>query len=375
MNIAWIIVVLLLVISLQGFLFSKLGLKGITYKRDFKQDTVFEGETIEMVDEIANRKLLPVPWIRLESKMSPYLLTFSDFEAQKQESEMFHRTLFSLLPYQKITRRHHLIGSKRGYYPLDTVAVTTGDGIGFSEVFDAFEAHTSVTVYPSLVPLEDIPLPSHSWLGDITVKRWIVEDPFLQAGVREYQYGDPLNAINWKATARTQTLQINKKDFTADHHLLIYVNFDIHEDIRLPIDQPEVIEKGLRYAASLANYTVSQGVSTGFGCNGYYVEPFTNSTAPIKPSVRIAPSNSSQQVELIFDAIAKLKMDRSRNFRAFLDEDIQQGMGKNDIIIFTPRITEKIQTQVIRLKQLGNAVELVELMEEAEKEVGETNAS
>src|SRR5699024_6360963 len=118
------------------------------------------------------------------------------------------------------------------YYTLQTVSVTTGDGIGFSEVFDSFEAHTSVTVYPSIIAIDDIPLPSHSWLGDITVKRWIVEDPFLQAGVREYQYGDPLNSINWKATARTQNLQINKKDFTADHHLLIYVNFDIHEDIR-----------------------------------------------------------------------------------------------------------------------------------------------
>ncbi|GAE95171.1 hypothetical protein JCM21714_4385 [Gracilibacillus boraciitolerans JCM 21714] len=365
MNIAWVIVVLLIIIFMQGIIYSKFGLKGITYKRAFSQDTVFEGgETIEMVDEIANKKLLPIPWIRLESKMSPHLLTHSENAQDKEEGEIFHRTLFSLLPYQKITRRHQLIGSKRGYYPLNTVSVTTGDGIGFGEVFDSFEASTAVTVYPAIVPLEEIPLPSHSWLGgDITVKRWIVEDPFLQAGIREYQQGDPLNAINWKATARTQELQINKKDYTADHHLMIYVNFDSNEDIRMPIEQPKIVEKGLSYAASLANYTIEQGISTGFGCNGYYVEPFTNSTDRIKPSVRVAPSNSGQQIGYIFDAIAKVEMDRSRNFRAFLQEDVEQGLTKTDIIIFSLRRTEKMNRQIAYLEELGNAVEVV-LLEE-----------
>ncbi|WP_018931001.1 DUF58 domain-containing protein [Gracilibacillus lacisalsi] len=366
MNIAWIIVVLLIIIFLQGMLYSKFGLKGITYQRAFKQDAVFEGETIEMVDEIANKKLLPIPWIRLESKMSPYLITQSEKEQQRQ-GEMFHRTLFSLLPYQKVTRRHRLIGTKRGYYPLNTVSVTTGDGVGFGEVFDSFEASIAVTVYPKLVPLEDIPLPSHSWLGDITVKRWIVEDPFLQAGIREYQQGDPLNTINWKATARTQSLQINKKDFTADHHLMIYVNFDTNEDIRMPIEQPEMVEKGLSYAASLANYAIEQGISTGFGCNGYFVEPFTNTTERIKPSVRVAPSNSGQQIAYILDAIAKVKMDRSRNFRAFLQEDIDQGLTKTDMIIFAIRRTEKMEKQIAQLESLGNAVEVVIIGDEQEK--------
>ncbi|WP_277679284.1 DUF58 domain-containing protein [Gracilibacillus dipsosauri] len=373
MNIAWIIVVLLIIIFLQGMIYSKWGLKGITYHRAFKQKTVFEGEQIEMVDEIANNKLLPVPWIRLESKMSGNLKLQSEIGKSKEE-EMFHRTLFSLFPYQKITRRHYLIGAKRGYYPLETVSVTTGDAIGFGEVFDSFNAKTAVTVYPKLVPIEDIPLPSHSWLGDITVKRWIIEDPFLQSGVRDYQKGDPLNSINWKATARAQSLQINKKDYTADHYLMIYVNFDWDEDIRLPIDNPVRIEKGLSYAASLATYTLEQGIATGFGCNGYFVEPFTNTTDRMKPSIRIEPASSGQQSEYILDSIAKIKMDRSRNFRAFLQEDIDRGLTKTDIIIFSRRVTEKMEIQMARLRQLGNAVEVVLLEEDAGK-VGEENVS
>ncbi|SER81463.1 Protein of unknown function DUF58 [Gracilibacillus ureilyticus] len=374
MNIAWVIVVLLLIIVVQGMIYNKWGLKGITYKREFKQKTVFQGEVVEMVDQIANRKLLPIPWIRLESKISRYLANTSDQKENQEIEEVFHRTLFSLLPYQKITRRHQLTATKRGYYPLDTVSVTTGDAIGFSESFDSIEAATAVTVYPSIIPVDEIPLPSHSWLGDITVKRWIIEDPFLHAGVREYQAGDPLNSINWKATARSQTMQINKKDYTADHHLMIYVNFDTNEDIRLPIEKPELMETALSYAASLAAYTLERGVATGFGCNGYFVEPFTNTLERIKPSVRTEPSNSGSQLDYILDTIAKVKMDRSRNFRAFLEEDLEQGMSDTDIIIFTSQLSERVEIKIRQLEQLGNAVEVV-LLNQLTKEAGEEYAS
>ncbi|RCW74708.1 DUF58 domain-containing protein [Saliterribacillus persicus] len=372
MNIAWVIVVLLILVFIQGVVYSRVGLKRIEYKRTFKQDNAFVGDTIEMTDEITNRKLLPVPWLRLESKISPNLI----FQSSQQETEgdTFHRTLFSLLPYQKITRRHQLTCKRRGYYPLHTVSVTTGDVVGFTETFDSVEASTSITVYPEIVAVDEIPLPSHSYLGDITVKRWIIEDPFIHAGVREYQEGDPMNAVNWKATARTNTLQINKKDFTADHNLMIYVNFDLTEDVRIPIDNEALIEKALSYAASIANVTIDQGLATGFGCNGYFVSPFTNPTEPIKPSIRIEASSSRQQFSYILDTIAKTKMDRSRNFRGFLQEDIDLGRTNTDILIFTAILTEKIEAQITKLEQMGNAVEVVTLDNDA-AEMGGAHAS
>jgi uncharacterized protein (DUF58 family) len=373
MNIAWIIVVLFLTFFIQGVVTKKWGLKGIRYHRYFERTSVFEGEKVVMVDEIMNRKILPVAWLRLETKMNSNLMNEESI-VPENKGMAFHRTLFSLLPYQKITRRHQLIGKKRGYYPHQSVSVTVGDVMGYGEVFDSLTAHTAITVYPKFVPIEDIPLPSHSWLGDITVKRWIIEDPFLHAGVREYQQGDSLNSINWKATARSQVLQINKKDYTADHNLLIYVNFDVNEDLRLPMEQLDVIEKALSYAASLANYTIKQGIATGFGCNGYYVEPFVNSIDKIKPSVRIEPSSSGQQEAFILDAIAKVKMDRSHNFSEFLQEDIDRELTNTDIIIFAYELTEKVEQQIAKLEQLDNAVEIVTLAHEARK-VAEEDAS
>jgi hypothetical protein len=145
------------------------------------------------------------------------------------------------------------------------------------------------------------------------------------------------------------------------------VNFDVNDDIRLPMEKLDLFEKALSYAATLASYTINHGVATGFGCNGYFVEPFVNSIALVKPSVRIEPSSDGQQAEFILDTIAKVKMDRSRNFQAFLQEDVESGLTNTDIIIFANTITVKVEQQIEKLEQLGNAVQVVTLGDEARK--------
>src|SRR5699024_352896 len=132
---------------------------------------VFEGDEIEMVDEIVNKKLLPVPWLRLESKINEKL------EFQKQSDNEInhgglHRALFSLMPYQKVRRRQYLTCTKRGFYHFTNAEITTGDVFGFGEVFKSVEAPAEIIVYPRLLGVEDLPLPAHSWLGDIIVRRW-----------------------------------------------------------------------------------------------------------------------------------------------------------------------------------------------------------
>lgn len=381
MNIAWVIIVTIIVIIVQSYMYNYWGPAKIRYNRSFSRSSVFEGEDIEMIDTISNNKLLPLPWLRLESKISKNLEFRSNHLGSKDDDGEFHRTLFSLMPYQKITRRHKLTCVQRGYYALNTVSMSTGDVFGFAQIFKSYDATAYVTVYPKIISLSEIPLPSHSWLGDISVRRWIIEDPFVLAGIREYTDRDALNTVNWKATARTGKLQVNQKDFTADHHLMIYVNFDQTDDIWLPIEDEARIEKGLSYAASIANEAISKGVSTGFGCNGYLVEPFTQKENDIKQSVRIEPNSSNQQLTYLLDTMAKLKIDRTENFNYFLTKDIDEQLTNNDILIITCTQTEEMECHIRELENLGNAVEvlLIEADEQAEyinanEEIGEIHA-
>lgn len=372
MSIAWFIIITCLISVIQSVIFNKWGLFRLQYTRSFNKEKVYAGEEIEMIDEISNNKLLPIPWLRLESKIDRNL-QFVGKQDQLTEvhSEEFHRTLFSMLPYQKITRRHKVRCTKRGYYELKNVSLTLGDIFGFGESFRKFNAKAAVTVFPEMIAIEEIPLPSHSWLGDIIVRRWIIEDPFVIAGVRDYSRGDSLNSVNWKATARTGNLQVSKKDYTADHQLMIYLNFDESEDIWMPIQNTSLIEKGISYAASIAGNSIAKGINTGFGCNSYLVEPFREKTEnDTKSSIRIEPKSGKHQLTYLYDTMAKLSMDRSISFNRFLMEDLET-RTQTDILLITSIITDNIQEKIHLLEKQGNKIELLMLTDHPNQGEGE----
>jgi uncharacterized protein (DUF58 family) len=362
MNLQWIIFVVVLVVLIQGWLFKHWALKGLQYTRFFSSPAVFQGQDVEMVEWIVNHKLLPIPWLRVESKINENLEFSKQFNLDIKHQQ-FHKSLFTLMPYMKITRRHKVHCKKRGCYFLNSVALTCGDLFGVQEVSCTYSLSVRLLVYPSLIPLDKIPFSSHSWMGDIVVKRWIVEDPFMYSGVREYRSGDPLNNINWKATARVGKLQVHKKDYTANPRLMIYLNLDITEEMWDAVTEPERIEKGISYAASIAQYAISNGIDTGFGCNGYLIDE------PGHP-VRILPRSGMSHLTYLFEVMARLVIERQVTFYTFLEEDIVSGITGTDFLFITSYISERMENQIAKLRERGNAVEILYL-EPADLSYGE----
>lgn len=356
MNIHWIILVAFVMVLVQAWVARKWMLNGISYGRSFSPSKAFEGQEVEMVERISNKKLLPVPWLRIESKISENLQFQRQFNLDIKH-EQFHKSLFSLMPYTAINRRHKILCKKRGCYRLNSAALTCGDLFGFQDVSKVYDLNAELLVYPRLVSLEEIPFPSRSWIGDVVVKRWIVEDPFMYSGVRDYLPGDPLNNINWKATARVGSLQVHKRDYTADPKIMVYLNMDVTEDMWGPITKPWLIEKGISYAASIAQHAISQGIDTGFGCNGYIIdEP--------KESVRISPQSGEDQLTFLLETMARLVVDRSVTFHTFLERDIGDRAagtftGAMDYLFITAFVTDSMASQIKQLQDMGNSVEIL----------------
>ncbi|MEF3303964.1 DUF58 domain-containing protein [Paenibacillus sp. GYB003] len=358
MSVHWLLFVTAIVLYAQGKLYQWTALRGVTYKRQFDVRSCFQGEEVQLIEVISNRKLLPLPWLRLESLMQSGLRFGSQSNLDISSGELFqnHRSLFSLMPYTQITRRHRVRCLKRGCYDLQSATMTCGDPLGLFVTFRTlqFDRQTRLLVYPERIPLGDIPLPSHSWQGDVTVKRWILDDPFRIAGVREYRYGDTMNTINWSATARSGSLQVHRRDFTADHRIMIMLNFEITETMWGAVTIPERIEKGIAYAAAIADWCLSQGIDTGFACNGPVVD------RP-KQSVRIAPSGGDAHLLDLYETMAMLLIERSEDFAEFLEYELLQNTTNTDFLVLTSFVSEKMERQFERLRRNGNAVQVIPL--------------
>lgn len=355
-SIHWFLFVAVVIALCQSSVMTRFGMRGMTYRRYFRVPTCYQGEEIEMVERIANRKLLPMPWLRLEALIHAGL----EFRAQQNldisSGSLFqnHKSFFSLMPYTQITRRHRILCRKRGCYRLNSATMTYGDVLGIGKRSIQLEVDAELLVYPEPIPMEEVPLPSRSWQGDVVVRRWLLPDPFLIAGVRDYRYGDPLNSINWKATARTGRLQVHQHDYTADPRLIIYVNVEDHAKMWNQVNDEDMIERGIAYAATIARYALEQGLSVGFGTNAYDID------APKLP-VRVEPGSGAAQLKLLQDSMARLVVARSIPFDAFLEEEADRLVADSDILLISAYVSDKMVEPIERLRRSGNTVDVLTL--------------
>jgi len=359
MEFTWIILVTLALAAVQRYIFRRWGLHAIVYERYWNVEHCFVGDKVELVEKISNNKLLPIPWLRLESLIAAGIKFQKQNFHEISEGGLFqnHRSLFSLLPYRQITRRHHVVCMQRGYYQLQTVTMSYGDILGIQCDSLTSKVNATLTVYPAPLNLDHSDMPNHSLLGDIVVRRWMMDDPFMIAGVREYMPGDALNKINWQASARTHQLQVSKFDFTADHHVMIYLNIEVSDLMWYTVTDPGMIEQGIRYAAALAEMSIEQGISIGFGANALAVD--SN-----EESIRIMPNSGKEQLYFIFDAMAKLVLECKQSFQAFLAKDLAEASPQTDYIIITSYMNEKIQNALDQLTRNGSAVQIIQLTKE-----------
>ena len=80
----------------QGALLRRAA-RRMTYRRSFSRAAAFCGEQAEMVEVLANPSRLPLPWVRVQSRM-PAGLGFSPMSMREINGGLYHRSFFFLAP-------------------------------------------------------------------------------------------------------------------------------------------------------------------------------------------------------------------------------------------------------------------------------------
>jgi uncharacterized protein (DUF58 family) len=349
MVIFWFIVITMLIVVLQSWLFKKLVLRNVQYKRYFTQTSCFQDEQINMVEEMENRKRLPIPWLYVESSLESSL-QFSgqdNFSVSKGEYDQNHGSFFTLSGYQRIRRTHDLTPRRRGIYSLRTVTLTSGDLFSMNRITKQIPLHSTITVYPKPLTLPLEHLPYHSWQGDHVVKRFIMPDPFVVAGTRPYQYGDSLRHVNWKATARSAQLQVHQYEFTANRKLLV-VNIEDNAEMWRTVTNFELIERFINYAAGITERVIAQGMEAGFAAN-------TRSRESAE-SALLLPAAGQGQWHALLELMAGLQLERTEALSDMLVRLADEGLSQLDILVISSYWNEATEQAAHMLRQRQNAV-------------------
>ncbi|WDC84238.1 DUF58 domain-containing protein [Caloramator sp. mosi_1] len=141
-----------------------------------------------------------------------------------------------LMPYQRRIRDYNVGFKKRGLYIIHSASLQVGDILGLSTKDVSFNMNRSIIVLPRKLNFEEILLPYGSTMGNISVKRFILDDPTMIIGLREYTGFEPQKHIHWPTSLRLNKLMVKNFDYTTDSTVMVVVNVESYKPFYYSID-------------------------------------------------------------------------------------------------------------------------------------------
>ena len=126
MSLIGIILGAFLLFYLQGRLYCRFWDKNLSVNLEFSQKWAVEGEECELCERVENRKLLPLPALKVKFRVSRQL-QFRDEEGVSAVTDQYYRNdVLSIRPFVRHVRRLRFRCKKRGYYRINGLDVVAG---------------------------------------------------------------------------------------------------------------------------------------------------------------------------------------------------------------------------------------------------------
>ncbi len=311
----------LLLYLLQNYLYHKLWNKNLSVSINFSEEKAVEGDELILYETIINKKLLPLPILKVKFMTSKYL-NFLDFNNSIVTDNYYRNDLISIMMYQKLTRSLNFRCLHRGYFTINNADLICSDLFITFEAVKNYDMDIRLYVYPKPVDYIRLQAPFNKMLGTVLAKRFINEDPFEFRSIREYQSYDTLKTVNWKASAKTGSLKVNVYDYTSSQQVKIFINLESdsiwkHEDLQ---------EESIRLAVSLASAFIDQGIQTSIYTNGRDI--ITHEILNIPPGSGINHIKAINELLARIDTILPIPA-----FVPFIEENCLHS-SENDYLIF-----------------------------------------
>ena len=218
----------------------------------------FLGETVPITLKFDNTSWLSLAWLQVQEIVPPRLRT----------RQTMNQTL-SVKGKRSGTVTYKVLAQRRGYYQVGPLRLTSGDVFGLKRIRSEVSADY-LTVYPRIIPLSQLRLPSRLPFGTVASRQRMYEDPARPTGVRQYRSGDSLRQINWKVSARyAQSAQSNLMVKTLESAISLetFVVLNLKHEEYDARDRDLVSEWSIEVATSVAAHLTNQRQAVGVATN------------------------------------------------------------------------------------------------------------
>lgn len=386
MNILFVIAAVVVIALVAQRLLLSQSLRDVTYDAYPSKELVEPGEALELVSEVSNAKRLPELFIELLEPLPRGAEICRSGEAGgetdgahcepgeeavgepngvarnariKPRDGNYIRKRFYMLPRQKVTSRVSIVIPKRGIYMMRDAILRGGDFLGLRTKSRDCRLSRRIIVMPRQLPGPDISRVMGGFIGDALVKRFIMPDPVLAVGVRDYTGREPMRDIHWPSSARLGRLMAKKYEYTHEPTVTVVLN------TALPPYPP-------RYDEAETCFSVARSVFEELERNKVKYSFITNTLS----------SYSQGRWGQLGDGMGRKRLDMLRGWlgcasyatNGAFDDLLERAICKTEqgrsYIIITPNIGEEYRNALDRLRALSGGNILVVTPESASAEGG-----
>ena len=207
-------------------------------------------------------------------RRSPVLAARDPFDGGRRWARFL---IAPLAPQETARAAYRLPTDRRGIFDLGPLELHLEDPFGLAAASRVAAPATRLTVYPRVDPIPPLPMTRgndpHAGADHPTALASAGEDFYA---LREYEMGDDLRRVHWKATARLDELMIRQDEMPWQGRATVLV------DLRREVHSPDSLELALSAAASivsacwqhrsLVRLVATDGAEFGFAAGHAHVE-------------------------------------------------------------------------------------------------------
>lgn len=230
----------------------------LTARREIDPSTLSAIRPVKVELTITNSSKNPIRALEITDRLSQGLQLVSGS----------NQTVANLTAGGKVTIEYHVVPASRGLYKIGPTEVLSSDPLKLFSSTTSIGDPNSLYVYPEQRPVKVrvTPRKTGTWWGSTPSKRAGVGMEFY--GVRDYQPGDELRSINWKATARLGRIVTNEYETerAADTVLLL----DAGRLSGSLLDSKSILDYEAEAALAIASFLLYGGNRVGLILHGHF---------------------------------------------------------------------------------------------------------
>lgn len=335
-----------IVLAVLEHIWAPYALKALSFHGGCDKEMAEPGEIVTWSGTVENNCPLPIPFVRLLERFPQDAMVRGEeawirTHCSTGMMQWFVEERMSLKGRQSRTRKVSFAFPKRGCYSVGSWQLSAGDLLGFREVNKTGDGG-EIVIIPDRSRQTKALNAVGGFMGDISVRRFILEDPVLTIGFRDYTGREPMKAISWTRTATAGSLQVRQYDHTAEQHVMILLNVESATE--------EALEECFRLVRTVCEELENKKIPYGFRTNG-------NLPGPLGKIFWMAEGLGSRHKNTILYSLGKADNTCYYSFRYLTNQTLKHRKSNESYIVVTPELSGKAAACIRDLETaVGGAV-------------------